>query len=83
MDDRKARTVKGVRRRTFGPLTDLGADRRRNGLKLFDVARAAGISTYRVSVIERGVDDGTPEEISLLRAAIARLARERGQEPPR
>jgi transcriptional regulator with XRE-family HTH domain len=73
-------TANREKRRRLMALTEIRAERLRRALTLFEVAQAAGISTYRVSCIERGVDDGTPEELHLMRAAIEKLARERDGE---
>jgi hypothetical protein len=77
MDRRSGHVAKAIRRKAFGCLTELRAARLKRGLTLFEVAYLAGISSYRTSLIERGLDDGTPEEIMKLRQAIERLARER------
>jgi transcriptional regulator with XRE-family HTH domain len=65
------------RKRAFAPLSELRAERLRHALTLFELSLASGISSYRVSIIERGLDDATPEELSRIREAIARLAQER------
>jgi transcriptional regulator with XRE-family HTH domain len=46
-------------------------------LTLFEVAQASGISSYRLSIIERELGEPTPEELVKIREAIARLASER------
>ena len=43
----------------------------------FRVAQASGLSSYRLSILERGLDEPTPEELARIREAIARLAEER------
>jgi len=45
------------RRRAFAPLTELRAERLRQALTLFEVSQASGICSYRVSLIERALDD--------------------------
>jgi hypothetical protein len=80
---RSGSAVKPNRRRALAPLTELRAERLRAALTLFEVAQAAGLPSYKVSIVERGLVDGSPEEISLLRAAIAKLVRKRGQEQAR
>jgi transcriptional regulator with XRE-family HTH domain len=66
------------RRRSFAPLkTEIRAERLRQDLTLIAVSEASGISSYRVSIIERALDEPTAEELAKLREAIARLAKER------
>ena len=67
------------RRRAFAPLTELRAERLRQALTLFEVSQASGICSYRVSLIERALDEPTAEELTKLHEAIARLALERRQ----
>ena len=69
--------AKTNRRSGLAPLSELRAERLRVAQTLFSVAQESGISSYRLSIIERGLDEPTPEEIAKLREAIARLARER------
>lgn len=69
------------RRRSFPALSPLRSERLSAAvspaLSLFEVAHAAGLSSYRLSVIERALDEATPEELAKIREAIARLAEER------
>jgi transcriptional regulator with XRE-family HTH domain len=65
------------RRRSFAPLTELRAERLRQALTLFEVAQAAGLSTHRASILERALDEPSPEELAKLHEAIKRLAEER------
>jgi hypothetical protein len=81
MDGRRAHILKGIRRRSFSPLTPLRIERLQHALTLFEVAQAARMKSYRVSLIERGLEDGTPEELRSLREAIERLVCERRGEP--
>ncbi len=62
------------RRRSFAPLTELRAERLRHALTLFEIAQASGICSWRVSIIERALDQPTAEELAKLREAIGRLA---------
>jgi transcriptional regulator with XRE-family HTH domain len=77
--------AKAKRRTGLAPLSELRAERLRAALTLFAVAEASGIcSSYRLSIIERGLDEPTPEELAKLHEAIARLANRRmllDQEP--
>jgi hypothetical protein len=61
------------RRRRFPALTPLRAERLRQALTIAEVASESGISSFRVSIIERDPDQATPEELGLLRQAIGRL----------
>jgi hypothetical protein len=65
--------AKAIRHRTFAPLTPLRAERLRHALTIADVAREARLTSFRLSIIERNLDDATPEELAALRDAIARL----------
>ncbi len=70
--------TKAKRRTGLAPLSELRAERLRHALTLFSVAQASGIcSSYRLSIIERELDEPTPEELAKIREAIARLAEER------
>jgi|GEM_PF-5312589 len=65
------------RRSGLTPLTGLREERLHYGFTLFAVAQASEIcSSYRLSIIERGLDEATPEELAKIREAIARLAEE-------
>lgn len=66
------------RRRSFAPLrTEIRGERLRQDLTLVEVSQASGISSYRVSIIERALDEPTADELAKLREAIARLSEER------
>ena len=65
------------RRRAFAALTPLRAERLQHALTIAEVSSVSGVCTYRISLIERDLDDVTPEELSKLRAAITRLVEER------
>jgi transcriptional regulator with XRE-family HTH domain len=62
------------RRRSFPALTPLRADRLRRALTLAELARASGLSSFRLSIIERGLDDATPDELARLQRALESLA---------
>ncbi len=64
-----------VGRRAFPPLTPLRAQRLRHALTIAEVAREAGLTSYRLSVIERNLDSVRPEELAALRSAIATLVK--------
>jgi transcriptional regulator with XRE-family HTH domain len=63
-----------IRRRDFPALTPLRADRLRRALTIAKVSSASGISSYRVSIIERGLDDATPDELARLQRSLETLA---------
>ncbi len=68
------------RRRSFAPLkTEIRGERLRHDLTLIAVSEASGISSYRVSIIERALAEPTAEELAKLHEAIARLSAERNQ----
>jgi transcriptional regulator with XRE-family HTH domain len=69
--------AKANKRSGLAPLGELRTERLRHALTLFAVSQAAGISSYRVSIIERALDEPTGEELTKLHEAIARLAEER------
>lgn len=68
--------------RTVPILTELRAARLSRGLRLEDVAAAAGISRTRASIVERNPNLGTAPELAALHGAISRLA-ETGQSSAR
>jgi hypothetical protein len=59
------------------PLTALRAHRLQHALSLNEVALRSGLSTYRVSVIERDPDRAWEGEIDRFLAAVNELAAER------
>ncbi len=69
------------RRRSFPAWSPLRSERLSAApspaLTLFQVAQASGLSSYRLSILERELDEPTAEELAKIREAIARLAKER------
>jgi transcriptional regulator with XRE-family HTH domain len=62
--------------RKRAPLTPERFYRVKRGVTLTDAARLSGLSTYRISIIERSPEKGRPGELETLRAAVDRAARE-------
>lgn len=63
--------------RSFGPISDLRAERLRAGLKLSEVTERAGMALAQGSRLERGLTIPRPGEIEGLHRAIYELAAER------
>jgi len=69
------------RRRSFPAWSPLRSERLSPALSpaltLFEVAQASGVSSYRLSLVERELAEPTVEELARIREAIARLVRNR------
>lgn len=60
-------------RRGIAPLTSVRAYRLERGLTLADVASRAGITTFRLSIVEREPDLARPGELEAHKRAIDEL----------
>jgi hypothetical protein len=64
-------------RNRLSPLTAVRAHRLEHGITLFEAATRAGLTSFRVSVIERDPSTARPGELDVLRLAVDAIAAER------
>jgi hypothetical protein len=65
------------RRNRISPLTPIRAYRLAQGITLAEVAQRSGLTSFRVSIIERNPSEARSGEIEAHRSAVDSLARER------